>query len=473
MKPSSDLTSVGHNWTTGVKVEPDGTAGVEELRVSAIHDPPYFFIQHHQNGTRSYDGYLYELWQVLAQKADVRYRIIPHLDGGYGSVDGSGTWTGLVGELAYDRADLAISWLGMIANRTSVVDFADAIPVSSFQDRFYVRSGPDQVPRITAGMFGALLKPLGGDVWWTLLASLLVISVILRVSLRLNLSRGESVETVDGMPWGSCLLSCFRSVVGQGWAATPDSLAARTVTLSSWMLGMLLYASYTANLMSHLTVPATSRAIHSLHEFAEQSDWQLAMEPGMGVLNAWKISRKKHERELFLRVDNKDRYIELYPKPANRSALNTDKVLMYADISRLRYALGRDSCDLTPLLDEPADPPLQAYIPIAKGRSALRRRLNRALLAVAEIGLVKRLKSKWMTKRQRVCDAPSASFEPLSVVNLLAMLLIVPMAVIFSVGSLALEVLCSRTQTTLRRKITHLSEALAHTGKGPSSLQEA
>ena len=386
------------------------------------------------------------LWQVLAQEVDVRYRVIPLLDGGYGSVDGNGTWTGLVGELAYGRADIALSWLGIIGNRTSVVNFLDAIPVSSFQDRFYVRGGPDQVPRITVGMFGMLLKPLGDDVWWTLLATLLVISVLLRVCLRLSLRWKEDREMADGMTWGSCVLSCFGTVVGQGWAVTPNSPAARVVTLSNWMLGILLCASYTANLMSHLTVPTTSRAIRSLQDFSEQRDWYLALEPGGGILNVWKSSEKEHERELFHRAETKDHYIELYPHPANRSALNTDKVLTYADINRLRYALGRFSCDLTPLLDEPAEPPVQAYIPIAKRWSALRRRLNRVLLAMTEAGLVRHLKRRWLPEQQNVCDPPEANFEPLSGINLLAMLLLVPLAVVFGVIFLFLELLWFRTQ---------------------------
>ena len=462
MELSGDLISVGHNWTTEVRFEPNSPETADEvLRLSAMHDPPYLFIKHHPNGSHSYDGYLFDLWQVLVREVGVRYRITPLPGGGYGRMNGNGTWTGLVGEIVYGRADLALSWLGMITNRTSVVDFVDVIPVSSFREGFFVRSGPNEVPKVTETI-SSLLKPLHRDVWLTLFVSMLVISVLLRVSLRLNQGWAESGEMVEGMTWGSCVLNCFRSVTGQGWASTPESLAARTVTLSNWMLGILLTAGYTANLMCHLTVPTAGQPIHNLNEFIKRGDWNIALEPDIGVLNVWKVSQKPHERELFRRVDNRDRYIELYPKRGNRSALNTDKVLMFADIKRLRYALGRESCDLVPLPDVPADPEEGAFIPIAKGRHSLRRKLNRALLAMAETGLLERLRSRWMTKRQSVCDQPVTNYRPLSVANLLAMLLIVPLAVASSVACLMAELLWSRTHTSLRRRLAELGTVLAN-----------
>ena len=221
-----------------------------ELRVSAIHDPPFFFIQSHNNGSYSYDGYLYELWRALAREVGVRYRIVPLHTYEYGHPDRNGTWTGLIGELVHRRADIALSWLGRFTNRESLMEFLDAVPVTLYQNDFYVRRGPSDGPTITSRTFASLLKPLHSNVWWTLLASMLILSVVLRVTLRFNHPRAESRRTVDGMTWGSCLLNSFLSVVGQGWAVTPDSLAARTVTLSTWVLGILLHASYTANLMS-------------------------------------------------------------------------------------------------------------------------------------------------------------------------------------------------------------------------------
>ncbi|XP_043243111.1 glutamate receptor-like [Amphibalanus amphitrite] len=459
MARCAGLVSMGPSWAS---VEPNTAVPKdEELRISAFHDPPYFFITHHENGSHTYDGYLYQLWQMLACMVDLRYRIIPLTGGGYGRLSGNRTWTGVTGELTYGRADLALSWLGMTSNRTAVIDFLDVIPVSWYQDDFYVRSGPVTAPELRAKTFASLLRPLHEDVWWMLLGSLLVISVLLHVTVRVGRGISESELVAGQMSWGSCLLNTLRSVVGQGWDTMPDSLAARTVTLSSWILGMLLYASYTAKLMCHLTVPTPSRPLHSLHEFAAERDWIIAMEPGVSILDGWKVSDKPHERQIFQRVENGDRYIELYPTHDNKSGFNIDRVLFHADFRRLRYAIGQESCKLVRLLDTPPNPPIRAYMPIAKGRPALRDKLNRAMLELAETGLVDRIRNRWMTQLQRDCDAPTANYRPLSLTNLLAMLLIVPLAVVASVMLLALEQLYGRTGNWRRQQLVRLRERVS------------
>ena len=107
MKHIGALTSVGRNWSeTSVELTVDYEP---ELRVTCFHDPPYTFVTQHANGSVSFDGYLLELWQLVAETLQLRYRMVPASNQGYGSLGEDGIWNGMVGELAYGRADVALT----------------------------------------------------------------------------------------------------------------------------------------------------------------------------------------------------------------------------------------------------------------------------------------------------------------------------------------------------------------------------
>ena len=383
MEAIGRLLSVGRTWSEEGPFEVESLD--EELRVVAFHDPPYTSVARHVDGSFHYDGYVYDLWKTIASELNLSYRMVALENGGYGNIDLNGTWNGLVGELAYGRADVALTWAEMRLDRAQVVDYLAAVPVAWDQYTFYVRQGAGGIPSVTPGMFSSLLKPLHTNVWWALLASLFVVSVVLRFALRFNHEHAESRQTVEDMTWASCLLSSFMSVVGQGWAITPDSLAVRTVIVFSWVLGILIYVNFTANLISHLTVTTVHKPINSLREFSEQADWKFAAEHGVGTLNDWRVSADQYERELYRRVTNKERYIDLDGSvEAARSALQP-KILFYTDINSMFFAVGTEACIAVPLLERP---PAKSnnYMMMAKGRKKIHGAISQMMLQLNEAG---------------------------------------------------------------------------------------
>ncbi|KAF0307221.1 Ionotropic receptor 25a [Amphibalanus amphitrite] len=181
--------------------------------------------------------------------------------------------------------------------RLSVLCFLDKVPCLTSITTFLVRRDTAVTPSLSPAVFAGLLRPLGADVWWTLAAMLLALSLVLRLSLRFNSPRAEDGRLVRDMGWGSCLLAGAMTVVGQGWDRTPQSLAGRTVTIFGWMLGILIYINYTANLMSFLTTHTVKRPISSLREFVQQPDWSLALLHGSHVLNDLRTSTNVYERK--------------------------------------------------------------------------------------------------------------------------------------------------------------------------------
>ena len=427
MEHHGSLLSVGRRWyPEDVEL---GTGEVQELVVTTMHDPPYTTINPQPDGSYNYSGYLYDLWETIAKELNIRFRMVPLLKRDYGSLHENGTWSGMVGDLAYGRADVALNPLFMRPDRAAVLDYLDAYPVRAYVFKSYVRREQGEIPQLSMDLFSALLKPLHVSVWWTLLASVLLLSVVLWISEGFSRAEVKKGNTARDMTWPSSLLSCFMAIVGQGWASTPSSLSARVVTLSCWMLGIIITTSYTANLISHLTVGDVTSPITSLKEFLKRMDgrgWKLSTTPGHASINDWKVSSDPYERELYRRTVTGDGFIPLDISSFQNTDDGTNgKVMFYTSANTLFQFFGGGACDLVPVPNAP-EKSAGAFMVISKDRKRLRRNINRLLLKMGDVGLIKRIRDLWVHPPDWMCEK-STGYKAMAFGDTLSMLLIMPL----------------------------------------------
>ena len=446
MEPAAGvLQSVGRPWSGSPLETSSNLSSSGVLRVVAFDDPPYTSVRRRPDGSFSFGGYLYQLWQILSDELGLRYRMVPSLEGGYGSTDENGKWNGLVGELVSGRGDVALTWLNIRADRAAVIDIIDAVPVERERYTFYLRQGSRVVPEITPSMLGSIFKPLQLHVWLLLLVALLVLSAALCAASwydEAKLRRAGKKQTAEELSWGMCVLSVFMSMVGQGWASTPRSSSARVITSVCWMLGMLINISYTANLISNLTVSRVDRPISSLQEFDQRPDWLLTIEKGTAVINDWRESGSALEQGLYRRAVHGDRLIQLDGTVESSRRAIQPQVLSYIDVNRLIYYLGSEACAVVPLLDQMPSY-RNTYMVMAKGRDDLKQAINRVMMRLNEAGTLDRLKSLWLRSKSGVCRS-SADIKSLTFGDLLPILLLLPIALISSMAILVLELIVSR-----------------------------
>jgi ionotropic glutamate receptor len=76
-------------------------------------------------GNARFEGYTKDLSELLQKEMNVRFEIRVVKDGQYGVSDPKmpGGWTGMIGEMIRNEADIAISPLTINAQREQVVDF--------------------------------------------------------------------------------------------------------------------------------------------------------------------------------------------------------------------------------------------------------------------------------------------------------------------------------------------------------------
>ena len=431
------LPSPGRSWSADPTDSANRQDPSQPLRVVTFNDPVFISVTLESNGSYTYTGYLYDLWRTLASKMDLKYRMVPMPVYDYGALNVNGTWTGLVGELVYGRADVALASLDMKPSRAAVIDYLDSYPVDQSYATFFVRRGLKGTPQLSS-LLSSLLKPLDANVWWALLVSVLILSVVLRLCLHFSRGRTESQQTVDKMPWTACLLSCYMSMVGQGWPTVPNSLAARMVTISCWILGIIIYASYTANLISHLTVVTEQLPISSLEEFSERPDWKLAVLGGSSALSEWRSSSDVHERALYQRYATGEGIVMInFTSPTRIKAMVKERVITYTQFSYIAALFGRDACLLAPMPGRQRRT-VFTFMAVTKRMSRLRRRIKHMLLKMATKGLISRLKRRWKKSSDIICDNPTG-YKAISFSESLSVLVLVPLSLCASMALLILE----------------------------------
>ena len=433
MRHINSLPSVGTNWSASSDRDPPHPT----LRVVTLNDPLFLSAELQPNGSYRYSGYLYELWKIVAGSLNLNYQIVLLADNSYGNLDNKGAWTGVVGELAYDRADVALASLDMRLDRTSVIDYLDASPVDQSTNGFYMRRGRQETPQLSS-LLSSLLKSLDANVWWALLCLLLALSVILRISVHFNRELAENRQTVDELTWTACLLSCFMSMVGQGWATAPNSISARTVTISCWAMGIVISVSYTANLICHLTVTTDVLPFKTLEEFSKRPDWKFAVAVGNGQLNEWRFSSNAHELALYERYVTGKGFIALnFTSKTSAMTMLNEPVLAYLNFHFIPAIFGPDACLLAPMPGSPRQT-IFAFMAISKRMNRLRRHINRLLLQMQTRGVISRLRRRWRKAKDVVCENPT-SYKTLSFSDTLSILALLPLSMCASIVLLLIE----------------------------------
>ncbi len=145
MTPDSHLVKVG-SWSDLNRLQishqtltpnqyfpPTRTIENRTYILTSVLEPPFLMLrrqvpgqQQSLYGNARFDGYSKDLADMISRELNINFEIRPVKDGQYGVSDSSvpGGWTGMIGELVRNEADLAISPLTINAQREQVVDFS-------------------------------------------------------------------------------------------------------------------------------------------------------------------------------------------------------------------------------------------------------------------------------------------------------------------------------------------------------------
>uniref|UniRef100_A0A8C8MD23 Glutamate receptor n=1 Tax=Oncorhynchus tshawytscha TaxID=74940 RepID=A0A8C8MD23_ONCTS len=369
--------------------------------VTTILESPYVMLKknHDQlSGNDKYEGYIVELAAEIAKHVGYHYKLKVVSDGKYGARDSeTKMWNGMVGELVYGKADVAVAPLTITLVREEVIDFSK--PFMSLGISIMIKKPTKSKP----GVF-SFLDPLAYEIWMCIVFAYIGVSVVLFLVSRFSPYEWHAEDYEEGNQQNqeqtnefgifNSLWFSLGAFMQQGCDISPRSLSGRIVGGVWWFFTLIIISSYTANLAAFLTVERMVSPIESAEDLAKQT------EIAYGTLDAG--STKEFFRRSKIAVFEK---MWSYMKSADPSVFvkTTDEGVMRVRKSKGKYAYllestmneyieQRKPCDTMKVggnLDS------KGYgIATPKG-SPLRNPVNLAVLKLNEQGLLDKLKNKW------------------------------------------------------------------------------
>ncbi|XP_068259572.1 glutamate receptor 2 isoform X3 [Nyctibius grandis] len=380
------------------------SSGLENktIIVTTILESPYVMMKKNHEmleGNDRYEGYCVDLATEIAKHCGFKYKLTIVGDGKYGARDAdTKIWNGMVGELVYGKADIAIAPLTITLVREEVIDFSK--PFMSLGISIMIKKPQKSKP----GVF-SFLDPLAYEIWMCIVFAYIGVSVVLFLVSRFSPYEWHTEEFEDGREMQTnestnefgifnSLWFSLGAFMQQGCDISPRSLSGRIVGGVWWFFTLIIISSYTANLAAFLTVERMVSPIESAEDLSKQT------EIAYGTLDSG--STKEFFRRSKIAVFDK---MWTYMKSAEPSVF----VRTTAEgVARVRKSKGKYAYLLESTMNEyieqrkPCDTmkvggnlDSKGYgIATPKG-SSLRNAVNLAVLKLNEQGLLDKLKNKW------------------------------------------------------------------------------
>uniref|UniRef100_A0A8C9RTC4 Glutamate receptor n=1 Tax=Scleropages formosus TaxID=113540 RepID=A0A8C9RTC4_SCLFO len=392
--------------------------------VTTILEAPYVMLKKNAElfiDNDRYEGYCVDLAAEIAKHCGFKYQLKIVGDGKYGARDAeTKIWNGMVGELVYGKADIAIAPLTITLVREEVIDFSK--PFMSLGISIMIKKPQKSKP----GVF-SFLDPLAYEIWMCIVFAYIGVSVVLFLVSRFSPYEWHTEEYEDGQIQTSestnefgifnSLWFSLGAFMQQGCDISPRSLSGRIVGGVWWFFTLIIISSYTANLAAFLTVERMVSPIESAEDLAKQT------EIAYGTLDSG--STKEFFRRSKIALFDK---MWTYMKSAEPSVFvkKTSEGVLRVRKSKGKYAYllestmneyieQRKPCDTMKVggnLDS------KGYgIATPKG-SSLRTPVNLAVLKLSEQGVLDKLKNKWWYDKGECGAKDSGSKEKTSALSL-------------------------------------------------------
>ncbi|KAG8298609.1 Glutamate receptor ionotropic, NMDA 1 [Homalodisca vitripennis] len=268
-------------WPGRPKSKPEGLEIPKHIKVLTIEEKPFVYTREledyetetcnpdeipcpHFNSSRDdmrmfcCKGYCMDLLRELSKTIDFTYNLTLSPDGQFGSYiiknnsGGKKEWTGLIGELVNDRADMIVAPLTINPERAEFIEFSKPF---KYQGITILEKKPSRSSTLVS-----FLQPFSNTLWILVMVSVHVVALVLYLLDRFSpfgryrLANTDSTEedalnlsSAIWFAWGVLL----NSGIGEG---VPRSFSARVLGMVWAGFAMIIVASYTANLAAFLVL---------------------------------------------------------------------------------------------------------------------------------------------------------------------------------------------------------------------------
>ncbi|XP_046474895.1 NMDA receptor 1 isoform X3 [Neodiprion pinetum] len=275
-------------WPGRLRTKPEGFMIPTHLTVLTIEEKPFVYVREaidkkpclpdeipcpHFNSTDDNStqvlcckGYCMDLLKELAKTINFTYSLALSPDGQFGtymarnnsarlhsfSVGSKKEWSGLIGELVNERADMIIAPLTINPERAEFIEFSKPF---KYQGITILEKKPSRSSTLVS-----FLQPFSNTLWILVMVSVHVVALVLYLLDRFSPFGRFKLANTDGTEEDALNLSSaiwfawgvlLNSGIGEG---TPRSFSARVLGMVWAGFAMIIVASYTANLAAFLVL---------------------------------------------------------------------------------------------------------------------------------------------------------------------------------------------------------------------------
>ncbi|XP_018364418.1 PREDICTED: glutamate [NMDA] receptor subunit 1 [Trachymyrmex cornetzi] len=267
-------------WPGRLKIKPEGFMIPTHLKVLTIEEKPFVYVRvlpdneaeclpeeiacPHFNITDDNQmfcckGYCVDLLKELSKTINFTYSLALSPDGQFGSyvikntsVGGKKEWTGLIGEIVNERADMIVAPLTINPERAEFIEFSKPF---KYQGITILEKKPSRSSTLVS-----FLQPFSNTLWILVMVSVHVVALVLYLLDRFSPFGRFKLANTDGTEEDALNLSSaiwfawgvlLNSGIGEG---TPRSFSARVLGMVWAGFAMIIVASYTANLAAFLVL---------------------------------------------------------------------------------------------------------------------------------------------------------------------------------------------------------------------------
>ncbi|XP_056118935.1 glutamate receptor 4b isoform X3 [Rhinichthys klamathensis goyatoka] len=384
---------------------PNETSGMENrtVIVTTIMEGPYVMLKKNwelYEGNEQYEGYCVDLAFEIAKHIGFKYKISIVPDGKYGARDPeTKIWNGMVGELVYGKAEIAVAPLTITLVREEVIDFSK--PFMSLGISIMIKKPQKSKP----GVF-SFLDPLAYEIWMCIVFAYIGVSVVLFLVSRFSpyeWHTEEPEEGTDGLPsdqppneFGifNSLWFSLGAFMQQGCDISPRSLSGRIVGGVWWFFTLIIISSYTANLAAFLTVERMVSPIESAEDLAKQTDIAYGTLDSGSTKEFFRRSKIAVYEKMwsYMKSAEPTVFTKTTGEGVARVRKSKGKYAFLLESTMNEYTEQRKPCDTMKVggnLDS------KGYGVATPKGSQLRSAVNLAVLKLNEQGLLDKLKNKW------------------------------------------------------------------------------
>ncbi|KAM9728228.1 glutamate receptor 1-like [Menidia menidia] len=390
--------------------------------ITTILEAPYMMLKkNHEQllGNERFEGYCAELAAEISKHVGFNYQLQLVPDGKYGAKDPmSQLWNGMVGELVYGKADMAVAPLTITLVREQVIDFTK--PFMSLGISIMIKKPTKSKP----GVF-SFLDPLAYEIWMCIVFAYIGVSVVLFLVSRFSPYEWKGEESDDeeeeeapptssdhppgfqgqqkekDPPEHTNDFGIFNSLwfslgafMQQGCDISPRSLSGRIVGGVWWFFTLIIISSYTANLAAFLTVERMVSPIESAEDLAKQTEIAYGTLDGGSTKEFFRRSKIAVFEKMWSYMRSADPSV--FVKNTNEGVLRVrkskGKYAYLLESSMNEYIEQRKPCDTMKVggnLDS------KGYGVATPKGSPLRIPVNLAVLKLNEQAVLDKLKNKW------------------------------------------------------------------------------